>query len=149
MRALHRSQGLELHPLPCRLDLLHENGIAADLATPTAAPPAWFFEAHPEALPVDRDGRTLSYGSRQTFCPSSPAYRRAALRIAEALATIQKTHPAVSIGSYPFFADAGGPAGTTIVIRGRDPGEVEGAEREVLELARSFGVEPEKARDSR
>jgi len=70
-------------------------------------------------------------------------------RIAEALATIQKTHAAVSIGSYPFFADAGGPAGTTIVIRGRDPGEVEGAEREVLELARSFGVEPEKARDSR
>ena len=70
-------------------------------------------------------------------------------RIAEALAAIQKTHPAVSIGSYPFFADAGGPAGTTIVIRGRDPGEVEGAEREVLELARSLGVEPEKARDSR
>ena len=45
--------------------------------------------------------------------------------------------------------DAGGPAGTTIVIRGRDPDEVEGAEREVLELARSLGVEPEKARDSR
>jgi molybdopterin-biosynthesis enzyme MoeA-like protein len=70
-------------------------------------------------------------------------------RIAEALAAIQKAHPAVSIGSYPFFADAGGPAGTTIVIRGRDQGEVEGAEREVLELARSLGVEPEKARDSR
>src|ERR1700681_1235748 len=70
-------------------------------------------------------------------------------RIAEALAAIQKTHPAVSIGSYPFFADAGGPAGTTIVIRGRDQGEVEAAERDVLELARSLGAEPEKARDSR
>ncbi|MER6418326.1 beta-galactosidase [Streptomyces sp. NPDC001137] len=79
------------------LDLLHENGIAADLATPTAAPPAWFFKAYPEALPVDRDGHQLSYGSRQTFCPSSPAYRRAALRIAEALAERYAAHPAVAM----------------------------------------------------
>ncbi|KUL26593.1 beta-galactosidase [Streptomyces regalis] len=77
------------------LDLLHENGIAADLATPTAAPPAWFFKAHPEALPVDQDGRRLSYGSRQTFCPSSPAYRRAALRITAELARHYAGHPAV------------------------------------------------------
>ncbi|MFF0160678.1 beta-galactosidase [Streptomyces sp. NPDC005263] len=79
------------------LDLLHHNGIAADLATPTAAPPAWFFKAHPEALPVDQDGRTLSYGSRQTFCPSSPAYRKASLRIAKALAERYADHPAVAM----------------------------------------------------
>ncbi|MFH8655196.1 beta-galactosidase [Streptomyces afghaniensis] len=79
------------------LGLLHENGIAADLATPTAAPPAWFFKAHPEALPVARDGRTLSYGSRQTFCPSSPDYRTAALRIAGALAERYADHPAVAM----------------------------------------------------
>lgn len=79
------------------LDLLHAHGIAADLATPTAAPPAWFFRAHPEALPVDKDGRGLSYGSRQTFCPSSPAYREAALRIARALATRFADHPALAM----------------------------------------------------
>ncbi|GAA3829195.1 beta-galactosidase [Streptomyces phyllanthi] len=79
------------------LDLLHENGIAADLATPTAAPPAWFFKAHPEALPVDRDGRRLWPGSRQTFCPSSPAYRSAALRIAGVLAERYAAHPAVAM----------------------------------------------------
>ncbi|WP_405820501.1 beta-galactosidase [Streptomyces sp. NBC_01390] len=79
------------------LDLLQENGIAADLATPTAAPPAWFFHTYPEALPVDRDGRKLSYGSRQTFCSSSPAYRRAALRIAGALAERYADHPAVAM----------------------------------------------------
>ncbi|MGW0420933.1 beta-galactosidase [Streptomyces sp. NPDC003015] len=77
------------------LALLHDNGIAADLATPTAAPPAWFFRAHPEALPVDKDGRRLSYGSRQTFCPSSPAYREAALRIARVLGERYADHPAV------------------------------------------------------
>ncbi|MER6467054.1 beta-galactosidase [Streptomyces sp. NPDC001228] len=79
------------------LGLLHEHGIAVDLATPTAAPPAWFFRAHPEALPVDRDGRTLSYGSRQTFCPSSPAYRAAALKITAALAERYASHPAVTM----------------------------------------------------
>ncbi|MCT9079449.1 beta-galactosidase [Streptomyces fulvoviolaceus] len=77
------------------LELLHENGIAADLATPTAAPPAWFFRKHPDALPVDKDGRGLSYGSRQTFCPSSPAYREAALRITGELARRYADHPAV------------------------------------------------------
>ncbi|MCD9878452.1 beta-galactosidase [Streptomyces guryensis] len=79
------------------LDLLHENGIAADLATPTAAPPAWFYRAHPEALPVDKDGRRLSYGSRQTLCPSSPAYREAALRITRALAERYAGHPALAM----------------------------------------------------
>ncbi|WP_367322872.1 beta-galactosidase [Streptomyces sp. HUAS ZL42] len=77
------------------LDMLYAHGIAADLATPTAAPPAWFFKAHPEALPVDKDGRALSYGSRQTFCPSSPAYRTAALRIAGELGRRYAGHPAV------------------------------------------------------
>ncbi|MDX6352035.1 MAG: beta-galactosidase [Streptomyces sp.] len=79
------------------LDLLHDNGIAADLATPTAAPPAWFFRANPDALPVDRDGRRLSYGSRQTFCPSNPAYRRAALRIARAVSDRYASHPALAM----------------------------------------------------
>ncbi|MFG1670869.1 beta-galactosidase [Streptomyces sp. Y7] len=79
------------------LDLLHSHGIAADLATPTAAPPAWFFRAHPEALPVDKDGRGLSYGSRQTFCPSSPAYREAALRMAGELARRYAGHPALAM----------------------------------------------------
>ncbi|GAA3796289.1 beta-galactosidase [Streptomyces coacervatus] len=77
------------------LDMLYAHGIAADLATPTAAPPAWFFGRHPEALPLDKDGRRLSYGSRQTFCPSSPAYREAALRMVGELARRYSGHPAV------------------------------------------------------
>ena len=31
------------------LDLLHDAGIAVDLATPTAAPPPWFLHRHPDA----------------------------------------------------------------------------------------------------
>jgi molybdopterin-biosynthesis enzyme MoeA-like protein len=79
----------------------------------------------------------------------SVTVRLAEGRIAEDLAAIQKSHPAVSIGSYPFFADANGPAGTNLVIRGRDGLEVEVAEREIVQLALSLGVTPEKTRDSR
>jgi molybdenum cofactor synthesis domain-containing protein len=70
-------------------------------------------------------------------------------RIAKGLADIQQAHPAVSIGSYPFFAEPGIAAfsGTTLVIRGRDASEVEAAEREIVGLAASFGVEPEKGRN--
>ena len=58
------------------LGLLHDAGIAVDLATPTAAPPPWFLHRHPEARPVTRDGLVLGGGSRQAYCPSSPAYAR-------------------------------------------------------------------------
>ncbi|WP_043622206.1 beta-galactosidase [Nonomuraea candida] len=77
------------------MDLLAGNGIGANLATPTASPPPWFATAHPEALPVDADGRRLHHGSRQGFCPSSPIYREKALRIAEQVALRYRDHPAL------------------------------------------------------
>ncbi|MFJ8790552.1 beta-galactosidase [Streptomyces sp. NPDC102462] len=75
--------------------LLHESGIAVDLATPTAAPPLWFSHAHPESLPVTADGRTLAPGSRQAYCPSSPAYRERAALVTRRLAERYGDHPAV------------------------------------------------------
>ncbi|MCO1340221.1 beta-galactosidase [Kocuria polaris] len=77
------------------IGLLHENGIAVDLATPTASPPAWFFAAHPDARVVDRDGRVLGFGSRGMVSHSAPAYRDAVVRIASALAERYANHPAV------------------------------------------------------
>ncbi|MBC9713689.1 beta-galactosidase [Streptomyces sp. TRM66268-LWL] len=79
------------------LDLLHENGIRVDLGTPTMAPPAWFYRAHPEALPVDKDGVRYEFGSRGAICHSSPAYREAIARIATALATRYAEHPALAL----------------------------------------------------
>jgi beta-galactosidase len=77
------------------LDLLHGAGIAVDLGTPTAAPPPWFLHRHPEARPVTRDGLVLGGGSRQAYCPSSPAYAAAAGEITRRLARRYGTHPAV------------------------------------------------------
>ncbi|WP_246852689.1 beta-galactosidase [Naasia sp. SYSU D00948] len=77
------------------LDLLHENGIAVDLGTPTASPPAWFFAAHPDARVRNRDGVVMGFGSRGMASHSSPAYRSAIVRIAHALARRYARHPAV------------------------------------------------------
>ncbi|MFC9243873.1 beta-galactosidase [Streptomyces sp. NPDC057136] len=68
------------------VDLLADNGIAVDLATPTAAPPSWLLAAHPEISPLDHDMRPRWPGSRLGWCPSSPVFRAYALRIARALA---------------------------------------------------------------
>ena len=79
------------------IDLLHDAGIAVDLATPTAAPPPWFFHQNPQARIVDRDGRVLGAGGRQAFCPNSLAYRQAATAITERLAGHYAGHPAVTM----------------------------------------------------
>lgn len=77
------------------LDLMHENGIAVDLGTPTASPPAWFFAAHPDARVTDRNGTVMGFGARGMASHSSPAYREAIVRIASALAERYARHPAV------------------------------------------------------
>ncbi|RAZ30218.1 MULTISPECIES: beta-galactosidase [Microbacterium] len=77
------------------IGLLHENGIAVDLGTPTASPPAWFFAEHPDARAVNRDGVVMGFGSRGMASHSAPAYREAAVRIASTLAERYADHPAV------------------------------------------------------
>jgi beta-galactosidase len=70
-------------------------GIAVDLATPTASPPAWLGVRWPQTRAVTADGVRLSHGSRNHFCPSSPVYRERALMIAGALVDRFGSHPAV------------------------------------------------------
>ncbi|MFI6876823.1 beta-galactosidase [Streptomyces sp. NPDC050400] len=79
------------------LDLLHAHGIAVDLATATASPPAWLVRAHPDVLPVTADGVRLEFGSRQHYCPSSPVYRDAALTLTRKLAERYGDHPALAL----------------------------------------------------
>ncbi len=77
------------------VDRLHDAGIAVDLGTPTATPPAWFSRLHPSSLPVTREGMRIGTGSRQTACPSSPEYRAATERLVRALAGHYRDHPGV------------------------------------------------------
>ncbi|WP_228373362.1 beta-galactosidase [Demequina gelatinilytica] len=77
------------------MDLMHANGVRADLATATASPPKWLVDKHPEILPVTDDGTVLSFGGRQHYRPSSAAYRTHATRLVRALAERYGTHPAL------------------------------------------------------
>jgi beta-galactosidase len=77
--------------------LLHENGIRVDLGTPTVAPPAWFYRAHPEALPVTAEGMRYEFGSRGAICHSNADYRAAAAAITARLAERYGDHPALAL----------------------------------------------------
>lgn len=77
------------------LDLLHANGIAADLGTPSVSPPAWFFHQYPDARAVDKNGVVMGFGSRGMASHASPEYREAIARMATELAKRYAEHPAV------------------------------------------------------
>jgi len=85
----------DLDWLSALMDGLDAAGIAVDLATPTASPPAWFSRTYPSSLPVQRDGTVLGPGAREHFCPSSREYRLAATRLAGELARRFADHPAL------------------------------------------------------
>jgi len=91
------------------LGLLHDNGIAVDLATPTAAAPPWFLRHHPEARPVTRDGLLQGGGTRQVHCPSSPAYAQASAAVTRQLAVRYGNHPAVVL--WHVYNEYGAPLG--------------------------------------
>lgn len=79
------------------LNLLHEAGIRIDLATATATPPSWLLRAHPEMGPGDSEGHRLEFGSRQTYCPSSPIWRENVARMTRAMAERYGDHPGLAM----------------------------------------------------
>ena len=59
--------------------------------------------------------------------------------IAEPLEAVAKAHPAMSLGSYPFFGPEG--YGSNLVLRGRDPEEVAAVVVELIAALEAAGVE--------
>ena len=59
--------------------------------------------------------------------------------IAAPLEAVAKAHPELSLGSYPFFGPAG--YGANLVVRGRDPAEVDRTLDELTAALRAVGVE--------
>jgi len=59
--------------------------------------------------------------------------------IAEPLEAVAKAHPKLSLGSYPFFGPDG--YGSSLVIRGRDPVEVDTTAQELIAALEAAGVE--------
>jgi beta-galactosidase len=70
-------------------------GLKLVLGTPTASPPRWLIDAHPDVLPVRADGTRWNFGSRRHYDISSETYRRECLRIVEVMAERYGRHPSI------------------------------------------------------
>lgn len=75
------------------MDILGEAGIQVVLATPTAAPPIWLTEKHPEILPIDEHGLVRHAGTRRAACLNSDLFWSHCKRIVENLAKALGKHP--------------------------------------------------------
>ncbi|MDZ7799325.1 MAG: beta-galactosidase [Trueperaceae bacterium] len=75
------------------MDTLHAAGLGVILGTPTATPPKWLIDRHPDIPPVGRDGRRRGFGSRRHYCFRNPHYQRETRRIVTALAERYGRHP--------------------------------------------------------
>jgi beta-galactosidase len=77
------------------MNTLGQAGLKVVLGTPTAAPPKWLMDEHPEIAPIDDQGRPRGFGSRRHYTFSSQAYWRESARIVEALSRRYGDHPAL------------------------------------------------------
>ncbi len=77
------------------VELLGAEGIDVVLGTPTAAPPAWLVEKHPNILPVRRDGTRMSFGGRHHNCHSNDIFRESVEIIVRSMAVHYRDNPHV------------------------------------------------------
>ncbi|MGF6775202.1 beta-galactosidase [Paraburkholderia sp. GAS334] len=77
------------------VDTLASAGLKIILGTPTASPPKWLVDAHPEILPVRADGTRWNFGSRRHYDVSSKRYRHECVRIVTAMVQRYGRHPSV------------------------------------------------------
>lgn len=94
-------------PLDRFLDLCADRELAVCLSTPTATPPPWFFQKHPDCRMVEASGRPC-FAHRHMVCWEHPEARAEAFRTIETLATRYGNHPAVwgwQIDNEPNFAE--------------------------------------------
>jgi beta-galactosidase len=75
------------------MDIMAHHGIKVVLGTPTAAPPIWLAQKHPEILPLDEYGRVKHEGTRRAVCLTSDIYWDYSKRIVVAMAEALGDHP--------------------------------------------------------
>ncbi len=77
------------------VDKFAQAGIGVVLCTPTAAPPIWLTEAHPDVLRVMASGQSMGHGGRRQYCPNSETFRRYATQIAERMGVDFGSQPGI------------------------------------------------------
>jgi beta-galactosidase len=77
------------------VEVLNAAGLKIIMGTPTATPPRWMLDKHPDMLAVDHKGRPRKFGSRRHYCFSHIGYREEAARITALIAERYGAHPAI------------------------------------------------------
>jgi beta-galactosidase len=78
------------------IEVLGKAGLKVVLGTPTATPPRWMLDRHPDMLALDKDGKPRGFGSRRHYCFSHQGYRGDCARIVTAMAERYGQNPAVA-----------------------------------------------------
>lgn len=68
------------------IETLAGAGLKVVLCTPTATPPKWLVDAHPEILAYTDKGQPKRFGSRRHYCFTSPVWREQTARICTKIA---------------------------------------------------------------
>ena len=86
---------LTLEWLDRAVDVLSKSGLKIVMCTPTATPPRWMVDKHPDMLAWDVEGRTRGFGSRRHYDFSHKGYRAESVRIARILGERYGHHPSI------------------------------------------------------
>ena len=77
------------------IGILGAAGLKVVLGTPTATPPRWMLDKHPDMVAVDAQGRPRGFGSRRHYCFSHRGYRAECARIVGLMAERYGPNPVV------------------------------------------------------
>lgn len=78
------------------IEVLGNAGLKVVLGTPTATPPKWVADKHPDMFAVDIDGKPRGFGSRRHYCFSHAGYFDESRRIVRAFAERYGQNPHVA-----------------------------------------------------
>ncbi|MBM1222144.1 beta-galactosidase [Ponticoccus sp. SC2-23] len=78
------------------IETLGAAGLRVVLGTPTATPPRWMLDRHPDMLALDAKGRPRGFGSRRHYCFSHMGYREESRRITRLLAVRYGRNPHIA-----------------------------------------------------
>lgn len=78
------------------IEVLGQAGLKVVLGTPTATPPRWVVDKHPDMLAVDAEGRPRRFGSRRHYCFSHAGYLDECRRIVTLMAERYGANPHVA-----------------------------------------------------
>ena len=78
------------------IGVLGSAGLKVVLGTPTATPPRWMLDRHPDMVFVDAEGRPRKHGSRRHYCFSHAGYLEECRRIVALLAERYGRNPHVA-----------------------------------------------------